>query len=119
MHHARLRRLLIFSALAALVAVLALTLAQCTPVGDSLTGVNVKSLAATSCTGNCRTAYHNALSAQRKIHQQNLGACRDLPDPKPCLDAENARWDQVQADLKAQYNTCVANCHKQGVGSGG
>jgi hypothetical protein len=88
-------------------------------VSDSLTGVESAPFASTSCAGKCRDAYQNALAEQKKIHQRNLSACRDQPDPKACTDAENARWDQVLADLKAQQDTCIANCHKQGTGSAG
>ena len=117
---ARARRAVAYVTLAALLAVLSLTLAQCTMVGDSLTGVKgLSGGSPTTCTGMCRVTYHNNLSVARKTHQAVLSACRALADPKPCIDTENVHWDQVQAQLKAAYDACVANCHKQGAGFGG
>lgn len=113
---ARARRAVVYVALAALFGVLSLTLAQCTMVGDSLTGVQMQAGGSpTTCTGMCRVNYHNALSAARKTHQAILQQCPD----QACKNTENARWDAQQAQLKADYDACVANCHKQGAGFGG
>src|SRR5262249_28085744 len=71
MQHARphrLRRAVAFAALAALLGLAALTLSQCTLVGDSLTGVNLDGVGPTSCVKQCNDFYAIAYKREQRVH---------------------------------------------------
>jgi len=71
MQHARpnrLRRAVVYAALATLLGVVSLTLSQCTQVGDSLTGVGRISNKPVSCKKQCDKDY-NTLKKQESAAQ--------------------------------------------------
>jgi len=70
--HNRLRRAVVFAALAALLGVVSLTLSQCTMVGDNLTGVGLTSTAPTTCVKQCNNLYDLLFKLEQKKTR-----CRD------------------------------------------
>ena len=117
MQHARpnrLRRVLAFAALAALLGVVSLTLSQCTQVGDNLTGVGLISHKATSCKQKCDKTYDKLVKQEDSLNRKNLDRCHH---DAACIASENARHNAVLAQLLADRDACRANgCHKQGGG---
>ena len=124
MQHARphrLRRAVAYAALAAMLGLVALTLSQCTLVGDSLTGVNLDGVGPTSCVKQCNDFYAIAFKREQKIHDSNVETCQQLPqDLKgPCLVSEDARHQAAKTALSDGKINCQNNCHRQGSGSAG
>jgi len=120
--HNRLRRAVVFAALAALLGVVSLTLSQCTMVGDNLTGVGLTSTAPTTCVKQCNNLYDLLFKLEQKKHAAEIDICQSLDDNQAkadCLAAEDARHQQAKADLTAGKIACQDNCHHQGVGSAG
>ena len=97
-----------------------LAVASCNQVGDSLTGVDLNRTVTSTCLGECRSDYNDAVSAEKKRHAVQNEACRALeqPDRNTCLEAEDAlnRLNLIQ--LKSELTDCQNNCHRQGSGSG-
>jgi len=119
MQHARpnrLRRAVVYAALATLLGVVSLTLSQCTQVGDSLTGVGRISNKPVSCKKQCDKDYNAMKKQESALHKANLKACAS---DAACKSAENARHNSALASLQQQRDACKANCHKQGAGSAG
>ena len=124
MQHARpnrLRRAVAYAALAALLGLVALTLSQCTLVGDSLTGATLDGVGPTSCVKQCNDFYAVAYKQEQRIHDTNNSNCNLLPSPfkQTCLDDETARHEAAKAALAAGKTECQNNCHRQGAGSAG
>jgi hypothetical protein len=124
MQHARpnrLRRAVAFSALAALLGLVALTLSQCTLVGDSLNGVNLDGVGPTSCVKQCNDFYAIVYKAEQRVHDTNNEVCQQLPQPQKgdCLVGETARHEAAKATLAQGKIDCQNNCHRQGSGSAG
>jgi hypothetical protein len=124
MQHARphrLRRAVVFAALAAMLGLVALTLSQCTLVGDSLTGVNLDGVGPTSCVKQCNDFYAIAFKREQKIHDQNNEICQQLDQPAKgeCLVNETARHEAAKTALGNGKIDCQNNCHRQGSGSAG
>jgi hypothetical protein len=118
MQHARsnrLRRAVVYAALAALLGVVSLTLSQCTQVGDNLTGVGLISHKSTSCKERCDRTYSKLKQQENSLYRRNIDRCRH---DAACIAAENARHAAVLAALEAQRSACKANCHHQGGGHG-
>jgi len=114
--HTRLRRAVVFAALATLLGVVSLTLSQCTQVGDNLTGVGLISNKPVSCKAQCTKDYNAAVKQENALHKANLQACGS---DAACKSAENSRHNAALAALAAQRDACKANCHKQGAGTAG
>ena len=124
MQHARpnrLRRAVAFAALAALLGLAALTLSQCTLVGDGLTGVNLDGVGPTSCVKQCNDFYAIAYKREQKIHDSNNDLCQSLPQElrADCLAQETARHEAAKAALAQGKTDCQNSCHRQGSGSAG
>ncbi|HET9326867.1 MAG TPA: hypothetical protein VFQ05_08860 [Candidatus Eisenbacteria bacterium] len=124
MQHARpnrLRRAVAYAALAAMLGLVALTLSQCTLVGDSLTGMELNGVGPTSCVKQCNDFYAIAYKREQKIHDTNNDICQALPMPQKaeCLDNETARHEAAKAALAAGKTDCQNGCHRQGAGSAG
>jgi hypothetical protein len=124
MQHARpnrLRRAVAFAALAAMLGLVALTLSQCTLVGDSLTGVTVDGVGPTSCVKQCNDFFAIAYKREQKIHDTNNDTCQNLPQEfrADCLASETARHEAAKAALSAAKIECQNSCHRQGAGSAG
>ena len=114
--HSRLRRAVVYTALAALLGVAAITLSQCTQVGDNLTGVGLISNKPVSCKKACDKTYNQAVKSENSLHKANMQACGS---DAACKSAENARHNAAIAALQSQRDACKANCHKQGAGTAG
>jgi hypothetical protein len=117
----RLRRGLVFAALATLLGAVSLTLSQCTMVGDSLTGVDLNKGRPTTCIKQCNDLYKMLYDEEQKEHDTNMAACQVLPQPDKanCLAAEDARHTAAMAQLGQAKTDCQNDCHTQGTGSGG
>ena len=114
--HTHLRRAVVYTALAALLGVVAITLTQCTQVGDNLTGIGLISNKPVSCKAQCTKDYNAAVKQENALHKANLQACGS---DAACKSAENSRHNAALAALAAQRDACKANCHKQGAGTAG
>jgi hypothetical protein len=114
--HNRLRRAVVYAALATLLGAVSLTLSQCTQVGDSLTGVGRISHKPVSCKKQCDKDYNALKKQESALHKANKKACGS---DAACKSAEEARHQAAIDALKAQRDACKANCHKQGAGSAG
>ncbi len=124
MQHARpyrLRRAVALTALAALLGLAALTLSQCTLVGDSLTGVNLDGVGPTSCVKQCNDFYAIAYKREQRVHDTNNSNCQLLTQPAKgsCLVNEDARHTAAQTALGNGKIECQNECHRQGSGSAG
>ena len=121
MHMIRnVRRRFVLAGVGVLACAMALTIASCTQVGDSITGVTLSRTATSTCLGLCRGEYNDAISAERKRHQAMEDVCRSLPseDRTECLAAEDDLHRSILDQLKADLQDCQNNCHRQGGGSG-
>jgi hypothetical protein len=119
MQHARpnrLRRAVVYAALATLLGVVSLTLSQCTQVGDSLTGVGRISNKPVSCKKQCDKDANALKKQESALHKANKKACGS---DAACKAAEDARHNAVKAQIESDRQACKANCHKQGAGSAG
>jgi len=117
-----LHRAMTFSALAVLLGVLSLALAQCTMTGDNITGVGLDRSEPTTCVKQCNDQYALLFKQEQKTHDANVEKCQALEDNQAkadCLAAEDARHQQAKADLTAGKTACQNDCHHQGVGSAG
>jgi hypothetical protein len=114
--HNRVRRAVVYAALATLLGVVSLTLSQCTQVGDSLTGVGRISNKPVSCKKQCDKDANALKKQESALHKANMKACGS---DAACKNAENARHNAAKAQIEADRNACKANCHKQGAGSAG
>src|SRR5262245_51440915 len=140
MQHARpnrLRRAVIYAALATMLGVVSLTLSQCTMVGDNLTGVDLSKGRPTTCIKQCNDFYALVYDQEQKFHDQiklindlNRDACilaaPDQAAHQACIDAnqaaqaqESARHEAAKTLITQQKTDCQNNCHSQGTGSGG
>jgi hypothetical protein len=136
MQHARpnrLRRAVIYAALATLLGVVSLTLSQCTMVGDNLTGVDLNRGRPVTCLKQCNDFWALVYDQEQKYHDQAKLLCDAVncallpqPDQAACIDARQA-CQQAESDRHAAQqdaNTqgkidCQNSCHDQGTGSAG
>ena len=125
MQHARphrLRRAVAYAALAALLGVVSLTLSQCTMVGDSLTGVDLKRVGPTTCIKQCNDLFALLYKLEQKRHIAEQGQCQLLDGgaaKAACLAAEDAVHQANKAQLAADKTACQNNCYHEGAGSAG
>lgn len=124
MQHARpnrLRRAVAYAALAAVLGVAAITLTQCTMVGDSLNGVQLERGRPTTCLKQCNDLYAVLYKLEQKRHDAANDLCNGLPQAEkgPCLVAEDANHQANKAALTAAKIDCQNNCHRQGTGTAG
>jgi len=124
MQHARpnrLRRAVVYAALATLLGVVSLTLSQCTLVGDNLTGVELNRGRPTTCIKQCNDFYKLVYDQEQKYHDQILLQCHALigPAQNDCLVEEAARHEAEMARISQAKKDCQDGCHRQGTGSAG
>jgi hypothetical protein len=124
MQHARLtrvRRATGFAVLAAALALVALTLSQCTLSGDNVTGVGLERGGPTSCLRQCLDAFHAARQLCLKDFETAKEQCRELPEPErtECIEEAEAEKDACIEEAEAQKDDCVNSCHRQGAGRAG
>ena len=141
MQHARpnrLRRAVIYAALATMLGVLSLTLSQCTLVGDNLTGVDLTKATSKPCKDACKAVYNLYLDQESRYNFQinrlcglsydacvavaataaDTAACQ--ADSSACYTAERARHAQALIDIQNIFKQCKDACkHAQGTGSAG
>ena len=124
MQHARpnrLRRAVAYAALAAVLGVVALTLSQCTMVGDSLNGVSLERGRPTTCIKKCNDLYAMLYKLEQKRHDAANDICQQLTgiDRTNCLDTETAQHQANKNALAQGKIDCQNNCHRQGSGTAG
>jgi hypothetical protein len=110
MHRARHKNHLTYLTLAAVVAGF-VTLAGCTMVGDSTTGVSLVSFKTASCLKKCTKKNASAIKKEYKRHANAVKKCKDNAS---CLAAEDALHASKLATIDADYNSCLNACHRQG-----
>jgi hypothetical protein len=124
MQHARpnrLRRAVAYAAFAAVLGVVALTLSQCTMVGDSLNGVQLERGRPTTCIKQCNDLFALLFKLEQKRHDAANNICQSLDGDaqQACQQAESAQH-QANKDALTQGKTdCQNNCHRQGAGTAG
>jgi hypothetical protein len=124
MQHARpnrLRRAVAYAALAAVLGVVAITLSQCTMVGDSLNGVQLERGRPTTCIKRCNDLYALLYKLEQKRHDASNDICQQQPQPDKaaCLAAEDAAHIANKDALSQGKIDCQNNCHRQGSGTAG
>ena len=124
MQHARpnrLRRAVAYAALAAVLGVAAITLTQCTMVGDSLNGVQLERGRPTTCLKQCNDLYAVLYKLESKRHDASNDLCQQLVDPArtTCLEAEAAQHNANKDAITQAKIDCQNNCHRQGTGTAG
>jgi hypothetical protein len=117
----RVSRGLALAALAAVLAVAAVTLSQCRHVGDSLTGAGVTVLNATlnahsDCIHRCNDTFHSDHDAEVRRHDSALDSCGDDSD---CVRAENRMHHDRQQAIVRNMQSCKKGCHSRGPGAAG
>ena len=108
--------------LASLLGTGALTLVQCTMVGDRLTGLPSNSQAPVSCVQGCNDQYADLFKAEQRRHLTALEACLSLDagdEKNDCLTAESNLHQTNMVNLTQGKVDCQDGCHNQGVGNGG
>lgn len=124
MQHARphrLRRAVAYAVLAALLGVVSLTLSQCTMVGDSLTGVNLKRVGPTTCIKQCNDLFALLYKLEQKRHIAENEQCNMLSGQaaQDCKAIESDTHTANKAQLTADKIACQNNCYHEGAGSAG
>jgi len=99
----------------------AVFVAGCTLTGDNITGLSLSKGGPTTCVKQCNDTFKGEYEKERKLHQQNVEACQQLPQPDKgdCLVAEDARHTAKMDELGAAKIECQNDCHRQGGGSAG
>ena len=138
MQHARpnrLRRALVYAALATLFGVISLTLSQCTMVGDKVTGVGLNRNFGQNCNKRCEDLTVLAYDQEARYHSETIRLCNidhdcttktgqdslDCESAKAqCLADEDVRHAQALQDLSHFQKDCKKACnHALGTGSSG
>jgi len=122
MHPVRARRLLrrvsVYGALVALLALVAVSLSQCrmVNVGDSATGLTFDSREGGNCIAECNRVANDAIRAESERHVSAVHSCHGN---RSCLEnEEHVHRDNVQRIQDTRHD-CHENCHHQGGGRGG
>lgn len=97
-----------------MIAGLAAVLVGCTTVADRLTGVSPSRAMPTTCTHQCKDLYSILVAQESKLREENIGACRALPQPErgACLEEEGARHAEEMARLQQLHADCLSSCLK-------
>jgi hypothetical protein len=146
MQHARpnrLRRAVVYAALATLFGVISLTLTQCTMLGDKLTGVGLNRNFGQNCNKRCQDIDVLAHTQEDKYHSETIRLCGldNRPghpnctgyepedslemvacqaDLAACLAAEDVRHAAALQELSHFQKDCKKACnHALGEGSSG
>jgi hypothetical protein len=117
----RTRRIAVGSLTAALFVLSALSMVQCTMVGDRVTGVSVSRYSSDGCIKQCNEQYAALFKLEQKRHVAAMAACQALSgDAKnDCLVAESQLHTANMAQLTSDKVACHDGCHHQGSGNGG
>ena len=122
MHPVRLRRFLrrasAFGTLAALIALISVSLTQCRMVNvdDSVSGAGVLTRSAAQCITECNRVANNLIREESEFHVRQVHQCNDDP---VCLGNEEVRHVQAVERIQAGRRACQEGCHHQGGGGGG
>jgi len=111
-----------FVALAALLGAMTMVLAQCTMVGDNVTGVGLDRVGPTTCIKQCNDTFAELYKAEQKRHIAAVEQCRLIPggdDRAACLAAEDATHIANKTQLSADKISCQNGCYHEGTGSAG
>ena len=114
-----LRRVSTYGTLAALLALVTVSLSQCRMVNvdDSTTSIGTfASREAGQCVADCNKTANDAIRDESRVHVANVRACNGNPT---CLQNEEARHTAAVAQIQAARRACVESCHHQGGGLGG
>jgi hypothetical protein len=116
MHHStpRLRQRLTHVALAAVLGTVAIGLAQCRMVNDTVTGVDLKN-SATLCARNdcihkCYLKFKMALRVEEMRHRAALKECRH---DYACKKREEATHRSIVRRLEMERRACKRGCYYQ------
>lgn len=93
----------------------ALTLTQCKPIADQVTGT-AASANANQCVTGCTRTYNELVRVESTLHVKNVQDCNG---DATCLALEDARHDAAMASIQANRDNCINSCHHQGGGTGG
>lgn len=118
----RVRRALAYLGLASFLGAVALTLGQCTMVGDSLTGVSLSRRAPTTCIKECNDRFAELYKNEQKRHIAAVEQCHLLPGGAAraaCLEAEDATHRANKTQLSADKTACQNRCYHEGAGTAG
>ena len=120
MHLARNARS-IFKGLTAVLAVLIASVASCTMVEDTLTGVSLNRSGASDCIHDCTESSGHQMRAEAAAHRAAIQRCRELSesDRRECLEEERARHHAAMEEINRGRHECMNGCHRQGEGSAG
>ena len=110
-----------FIALAALLGAMTLVLAQCTMVGDSVTGVGLSRVGPTTCIKECNDRFALLYKAEQKRHIAAQEACNLLTGQAQtdCKTTESVTHNANKAQLAADKIACQNGCYHEGTGSAG
>jgi len=111
-----------FIVLAALLGAMTMVLAQCTMVGDNVTGVGLDRVGPTTCIKLCNDSFAELYKQEQKRHIAAQEQCQLLPggdDRATCLAAEDATHQANKNQLTADKIDCQNNCYHEGAGSAG
>jgi hypothetical protein len=113
-----LRRWFTYGTLAALVALVSVSLTQCRMVNvdDSATGIGFESRATGQCVADCNRTANDAIREESDFHVSQVRACHGN---SACLQNESERHVAAVQSIQDAREACKANCHHQGGGSGG
>jgi hypothetical protein len=101
------RRALLRVALAGALATIVFVLAQCTMVGEQLTGVDTFRRRAPECVRACNLAFKDARRAEKRLHKENLKACRE-DHHHDCEDARDDEDDLRAAGLSSEIGAAAS-----------
>jgi hypothetical protein len=98
----------------AALALLAASLVGCTMAASKLAGVTPERALPTTCIASCNDLYSRLVSQEMKLREENLAACRLLPQPQrgACLDEEGARHAAEMTRLERLRAACNSSCAK-------
>ena len=110
-----------FIALAALLGAMTMVLAQCTMVGDNVTGVGLDRVGPTTCIKQCNDTFAALYKAEQKRHIGAQEACNLLSGSaqQNCKATESATHEANKAQLTADKIACQNGCYHEGAGSAG
>jgi hypothetical protein len=111
-----------FVALAALLGAMTMVLAQCTMVGDNVTGVGLDRVGPTTCIKQCNDDFAALYKAEQKRHIAAQESCQMIDnnqDRQACQQAESATHEANKIQLSADKTACQNGCYHEGTGSAG
>ena len=113
-----LRRASAYGVLAALIALVAISLSQCRMVNvdDSASGIGFATRDAGRCITDCNRTYNDSIRVESDRHVAAVRACSGV---RSCLEAEELFHETAVNRIQAGRRDCQENCHHQGGGSGG